>query len=143
MSHSFISEAQDPGLAGVTLLHVLDDPEGLPRCPSSHGDMVLRGSAGGEGVHRRGVAQSLALRNCKRSALVNYVQTGKTAPVTHVFPKCSMASTPGALGGYPSTTWSKVITGKETCCVFPNMRKTLKLSGVLTPDGNPNITKPS
>lgn len=143
VSHSFTNEAWDPGLGGLTLLHVLDDPEGLPCCPSSHGDVVLRGSTGGEGVHRWGVAQSLALRNCKRSVLVNYVGTGKTAQMTHVFSKGSMASTPGALGGYPSTTWSKVTVGKEPCCVFPNMRKTLKLLWVLTPDGNPNITKPS
>lgn len=142
VSHSFIREAWDPGLGGVTLFHVLDDPEGLPRCPSSHGDMVLRGSAGGEGVHRRGVAQSLALRNCKRSALVNYVWTGKSAPMTHVFPKCSMASTPEALDGYVSTTGSKVTLGKETCCAFPNVRTPLKLSGVLTLDGNPDISKP-
>lgn len=45
-----------PGLAGVTLLHVLNDPEGFPCCPSSHGDMVLRGGTGGERVHGRGVA---------------------------------------------------------------------------------------
>lgn len=51
------------GQVNVTLLHMLDDLEGLPRCPSSHGDMVLCGSTGGEGVHRRGVAQSLVLRN--------------------------------------------------------------------------------
>lgn len=88
---SFSGEAHHPGLTGVTLLHVLDDPEGLPRCPSSHGDVVLRGSAGGEGVHRRGVAQSLVLRNCKRPVRVKYVPTGKTAKVTHAVPKCSMA----------------------------------------------------
>ena len=53
-------------LAGVTLLHMLNDPEGLPCCPSSHGNVILRGSAGGERIHGRGVAQSLVLRNCKR-----------------------------------------------------------------------------
>lgn len=48
---------------------MLDDPKCLPRCPSSHGDVVLGGSAGGERVHRRGVAQSLVLRNegCSRT----------------------------------------------------------------------------
>lgn len=53
--------------AKLTLLHMLNDPEALSCCPSSHGDMVLCGSAGGEGVHRWGVAQRLAFRHYKRS----------------------------------------------------------------------------
>lgn len=117
---SFTGEARHPSLAGLTLLHVLDDPEGLPGCPSAHGDVVLRGSAGGEGVHGRGVAQSLVLRNCKRPVRVKCVPAGRTAKLTCAVPKCSVAwrALSGALGGCPSTRCSKV-TLDRGCRVFP------------------------
>lgn len=76
-----------PELAGLTLLHVLNDPEGFPCWPSSHGDVVFCGRAGGERIHGGGVAQSLALRNCKRSVQDKYAPNRKKCPHDLCFPK--------------------------------------------------------
>lgn len=133
----------------VTLLHVLDDPEGFPRRPSSHGDVVLRGSAGGEGVHRRGVAQSLALRNCKRSVQVKNAPPGKCENDTW-FPKCSMAPSPGALPWWSSKHQMdnlggpKLLRKKGTCWFFSLLsEKDSKAIVSSKTEGNSNITEPS
>lgn len=86
---SSVGGARHPRRAGFTLFYVLDDPKGLPCCPSSHGDVVLRGGAGGERVHRRGVAQNLVLRHCKRPGQGTSAANGKNCLVG--FPVCLTA----------------------------------------------------
>lgn len=132
-------------MAGFTLLHVLDDPKCLPCCPSSHGDMVLCGSAGGERVHRRGVAQSLVLRNCKRPCKLNMLLIGKIAMLASPRAQRHGVSFPGSLGCYPSARWSKIILGNGSRLGLYQSEKNLEsiVNSEIRPDGNLNITKPS
>lgn len=143
----FISEACHPRLAGFTLFHMLDDPKGLPCCPSSHGDMVLCGSASGERVHRRGMAQSLVLRNCKRPMQVEYasmlifiLEIGKIAMLAAQCAQHCGVSPLEALGCYRSTGQSKIILGRGSRLgLYQNEKE--GLVSVLRPDRN-LITNP-
>lgn len=47
----------------LTLFHMFYDSQGLPSSPASHRHMVLSGSAGGQGVHRRWMAQNFIFWN--------------------------------------------------------------------------------
>lgn len=49
----------------LTLLDMLHDPQGFSSRPASHGHMILCGSTGWQGVHRRWMTQNFILWHCK------------------------------------------------------------------------------
>lgn len=52
---------QEVNIRFWTLLNVLDHSEGFACGPATHGHMVLRGRASGQGVNRGGVAKHFVL----------------------------------------------------------------------------------